>query len=271
MKPAPFEYAAPRSVEEAVWLLGEDVAPLAGGQSLVPLLNFRLARPAVIVDLNGIDSLGGLIRDDASGTLRIGAMTRQAALERSAMVAEGWPLLGQAVRFAGHPQTRSRGTVGGSVTHADPAAELPAALLALDAVFHLRSVSRARTVAANDFFVGPLTTVREPVELLVEIEVPALAAGARTAFVEHARTHGDFATAGAAVVLGSDGAGAAIAVLGVEGKPTRVRAAEYALRGGASFREAAELVAASAGDEYRRALVAELVFRALTEAAGQSH
>ena len=122
-------------------------------------------------------------------------------------------------------------------------------------------------MAASDFFLGPLTTVLEPSELLVEIEVPALPAGARTAFVEHARTHGDFATAGAAVVLGPDG-GAAIAVLGFEGKPTRVRAAEDALRGGASFREAAELIAASAGDEYRRALVAELVVRAMTEAAG---
>jgi CO/xanthine dehydrogenase FAD-binding subunit len=266
LKPAPFEYAAPGSVEEAVSLLGEDVAPLAGGQSLVPLLNFRLARPGLIVDLNGIDSLAGLGADDA-GALRIGAMTRQAAVERSAVVAERWPLLRQAVRFAGHPQIRSRGTVGGSVAHADPAAELPAALLALDAVFHVRSASGARTVAASDFFVGPLTTVLELGELLVEIEVPALPAGAATAFVEHARTHGDFATAGAAVVFGSDG-GAAIAVLGIAGKPTRVRAAEYALRGGASFREAAELIAASAGDEYRRALVAELVLRALSVAAG---
>jgi CO/xanthine dehydrogenase FAD-binding subunit len=269
LKPAPFEYLAPRSVEEAVSLLGEDVVPLAGGQSLVPLLNFRVARPAVIVDLNGIDSLAGLRRDDPSGALRIGAMTRQAAVERSGTVADGWPLLRQAARFAGHPQTRSRGTVGGSVAHADPAAELPAALLALDAVFHVRSASSgSRAVSARDFFVGPLTTVLERGELLVEIEVPAPPAGARTAFVEHARTHGDFAVAGAAVVVGPDGAGAAIAVLGVEGKPTRVRAAEDALRRGASFREAGELVAASARDDYRRALVSELVVRALTEARG---
>lgn len=269
MKPAPFEYVAPQTVEEALSLLGEDVAPLAGGQSLMPLLNLRLARPAMIVDLNGIGSLAGLRRDE-TGALRIGAMTRQAALERSALVAEGWPLLRQAVRFAGHPQTRSRGTVGGSVAHADPAAELPAALLALDAVFHVRSASASRAVAARDFFLGPLTTVLEPGELLVEIEVPAGAPGARTAFVEHTSTHGDFATAGAAVVLGPDpgAALAAIAVLGIEGKPTRVRAAEDALRGGASFREAAELIAASARDEYRRALVAELVVRALGQAAG---
>jgi CO/xanthine dehydrogenase FAD-binding subunit len=265
LKPAPFEYAAPRSLEEAVSLLGEDAAALAGGQSLVPLLNLRLARPALVVDLNGIDSLAGIRAEDSA--LRIGALTRQCALERSPAVTARWPLLRQAVRFSGHPQTRSRGTVGGSVAHADPAAELPVALLALDAVFHLRSASGARTVAASEFFLGPLTTVREPGELLVEIEVPALAAGAATAFVEHARTHGDFATAGAAVVLGADG-GAAIAVLGIGGTPTRVRAAECALCGGASFREAGELIAASVGDEYRRALVAELVWRALDEAAG---
>jgi CO/xanthine dehydrogenase FAD-binding subunit len=124
-------------------------------------------------------------------------------------------------------------------------------------------------VAAGDFFRGPLTTALEPGEMLIEIEVPALPAGARTAFVEHARTHGDFATAGAAVVLGADGA-AAIAVLGIGGRPTRVRAAEYALGGGASFREVAELIAAPAADDYRRALVAELVLRALTDAAGAS-
>lgn len=265
MKPAPFDYAAPRSVQEAVSLLGEDVVALAGGQSLVPLLNLRLARPALVVDLNGIDSLAGIHAEGP--TLRIGALTRQSALERSPVVAERWPLLRQAVRFVGHPQTRSRGTVGGSVAHADPAAELPAALLALDAVFHMRSVaSGTRSVPADDFFLGPLTTALRSGELLVEIEVPALPAGARTAFAEYARTHGDFATAAAAVVLGPD-AGAAIAVLGIGGKPTRVRAVEDALQGGAGFRQVAEVIAEGAGDEYRRALVTELVVRALTAAA----
>ena len=265
LKPAPFEYAAPRTVEEALPLLGEDVTPLAGGQSLVPLLNLRLARPAMVVDLNRIESLAYVSRGPEE-SLRIGALARQAAVERSELVAEGWPLLGQAVRYAGHPQIRSRGTVGGSVAHADPAAELPAALLALDARFHLRSAARSRTVAAGDFFLGPLTTVLEPGELLVEIEVPAVAAGARSAFVEHARTHGDFATAGVAVVLRPDGGGA-IAILGIDGKPTRARAAEYALLGGASVEEAAEFAATPIRDDYRRALVAELVRRALSEAA----
>ena len=212
MKPAPFEYAAARSVEEALGLLGDDVALLAGGQSLVPLLNLRLARPALVVDLNGIDSLAHVGRDDA-GALRLGAMTRQAAVQRSVLVSERWPLLHQAVLLAGHPQTRSRGTIGGSVAHADPAAELPAALLALDARFHVRSASSGtRSVPARDFFLGPLTTALGPGELLVEIEVPAQPAGARTAFVEHARTHGGFAIAGAAVVLRPDGGGA-IAIL----------------------------------------------------------
>jgi CO/xanthine dehydrogenase FAD-binding subunit len=152
------------------------------------------------------------------------------------------------------------------VAHADPAAELPAALLALDARLHLRSASGVRTVGARDFFLGPLTTVREADELLVEIAVPPLPAGTGTAFVEAARTHGDFATAGAAVVLRADG-GAAIGLLGVGGAPRRAVAAEYALGGGASLREAAALAGELARDDWRRALVAELVRRALEAAA----
>lgn len=214
MKPAPFDYAAPRSLDEALALLDEDAKPLAGGQSLVPLLNFRLARPRLLVDLNGVPGLAGIRR--AGGTLRIGAMTRQAALERSGIVAEGWPMLREAVRHAGHPQTRNRGTVGGSVAHADPAAELPCALAALDARFRVRSARGARTLAAAELFAGPLQTVLEPDELLVEIEVPPVPPGTRTGFAEHARTHGDFALAGVAVV------GDRIALLGVAPTPVVV-------------------------------------------------
>ena len=199
MKPAPFDYAAPRSLEAALALLGDESRPLAGGQSLVPMLNFRIAQPARLVDLNAIGELDYL--RCADGALRIGALTRQAALERSELVERRWPLLVEAVRLVGHPAIRSRGTVGGSVAHADPAAELPVALAALDARFHLRSVRGARSLPPSDFFLGPLTTALEPDELLVEIEVPALPEGARAAFVEQARTHGDFAIAGAAVVL----------------------------------------------------------------------
>jgi CO/xanthine dehydrogenase FAD-binding subunit len=266
VKPAPFEYLAPRSLEEALGALGDDVTPLAGGQSLLPLLNLRVARPAVILDLNRVSELDYL-QVGQDGALRIGALTRQSVVERSSVVARGWPLLGQAVRFVGHRQTRSRGTVGGSVAHADPTAELPTALLALDARVHVRSASGARIVAARDFVLGPLTTALEPGELLVEVEVPPVVEGAGTAFVEWGRTHGDFATAGAAVVLRPGGEGA-IAVFGARGSPGRAWAAEEALRGGASVHEVAALAAEPARDDWRRALVADLVRRALAQAAG---
>jgi CO/xanthine dehydrogenase FAD-binding subunit len=199
VKPAPFEYAAPGSVEEALELLAApDSRVLAGGQSLVPLLNFRLARPARLVDVNRIAELALLRR--SAGVLHIGATVRQAALERSEIVNRHWPLLAQAVRHAGHAATRSRGTVGGSVAHADPRAELPVALTALGARFHLRSPAGRRTLTADELFQGPLTTAIGDGELLEEIEVPPLPAGTRTGFAEYARTHGDFAQAAVAVV-----------------------------------------------------------------------
>ena len=228
MKPPPFEYQAPASVEEALGLLGPDSAVLAGGQSLVPLLNLRLARPELVVDLNGVAELDYIRADD--GVLRIGAMTRQAALERSELVRERWPLLHKAVRFVGHAQIRTRGTVGGSVAHADPAAELPVALAALGARFLLRSPRGKRVLGTGELFVGPLSTSREPDELLVEIEVPEQPAGAGAGFSEHARTHGDFATAGAAAVV-VPGSHAGIALLGAGPVPARAEAAEEALVG----------------------------------------
>jgi carbon-monoxide dehydrogenase medium subunit len=191
MKPAPFDYAAPETLEDALALLGDDSRPLAGGQSLVPLLNFRFARPERLVDLNGIAGHDQVREQD--GSLRIGMLARQAALYDVAR----WPLLVDAVNHVGHPQTRNRGTVCGSAAHGDAAAELPAALLALRARFHLRSTRGARVVEADDFFVGYLETAAEPDELLVEIEVPPHPAEWR--FVEYARTHGDWAVVGAAV------------------------------------------------------------------------
>jgi CO/xanthine dehydrogenase FAD-binding subunit len=265
VKPAPFEYRAPASVEEALPLLGLDSAVLAGGQSLVPLLNLRLARPELVVDVNGLAELDYLRSGD--GALRIGAMTRQVALERSEAVRRGWPLLHKAVRLVGHRQIRSRGTVGGSVAHADPAAELPAALLALGASFHLRSAGRARRVGAEEFFLGPLETVREPDELLVEVEVPELPEAAGGGFAEYARTHGDFATAGAVAVV-APGGHAGIALLGAGPVPVRARAAERALAGGADSREAAELAARDVEGDHRRALCTELARRAIEEAMG---
>ncbi len=263
VKPAPFEYAAPRSVEEAVGMLGEEAKALAGGQSLVPLLNFRLARPELVVDINGLAELDYARAGD--GLLRIGALTRQTTLERDQSVARGWPLLRLATRLVGHPQIRNRGTVGGSVAHADPTAELPVALLALDARFVARSPRGERRLPASEFFLGPLTTALEADELLVEIEAPAPPPGAGSGFAEHARTHGDFAIAGAAAVV-APGEHAAIALLGAGPVPVRAGEAERALLAGAEPREAATLAAGLVSEGPRRALCAELVRRAVEEA-----
>jgi CO/xanthine dehydrogenase FAD-binding subunit len=234
VKPAPFEYVAARSVEEALAALSiEGARVLAGGQSLVPLLNLRAVRATRLVDINDA-GLGVIRRRD--GVLELGATVRQAALERSRLIAEHWPLLAQAVAHVGHLATRSRGTVGGSVVHADPRAQLPAALAALD----------ARFVEA-----GPL---------LVSIEVPSLPAGARTAYAEFARTRGVFADAGAAVVLAPGHA--RVALLGT-GRATR---AEAALLSGAGAAEAAELAAEAVEGDHRRALVADVTRRALNAA-----
>jgi CO/xanthine dehydrogenase FAD-binding subunit len=234
VKPAPFEYVAPRSVPEAVEALaGEGAWVLAGGQSLVPLLNLREVRPSRVVDINGA-GLGVIRRRD--GVLHLGAAVRQAALLRSSVVAERWPLLAEAVRHVGHAATRSRGTVGGSVVHGDPRAQLPAVLAALDAGFEYAD------------------------KLLVSIVVPPLPAGARTAYAEFARTRGVFPDAGAAVVLAPGEA--RIALLGT-GRATR---AEAAVRAGASAREAAELAADEVEGDHHRALVADVTRRALERA-----
>lgn len=209
MKPPPFEYVAAASTEEALEALAEhgwEAKPLAGGQSLIPMLNFRLARPGVLVDLNGTPELAGL-EATAEGGLRIGAMTRQREAERSALVRERAPLLAEVLPWVAHPQIRNRGTVGGSAAHADPAAELPAALLALDARFHLRSAAGERAVGATEFFAGLFTTALAPDELLVAIQIPAAPQGATWAFDEVARRHGDYAMAGVAAALSVDGDG----------------------------------------------------------------
>jgi CO/xanthine dehydrogenase FAD-binding subunit len=265
MKPAPFHYAAPASVQEALALLdAEDARPLAGGQSLVPLLNFRLARPVLLVDLNRVEALEW--SEATAGALRIGAMTRQTALLRSRAVAQRWPLLSQALAHVGHAATRSRGTIGGSVAHADPRAELPTALAALDARFHLRAPVGERTVTVAEMFAGPYTTALRDGELLVEVEVPAPPPAARMAFVEHARTRGDFALAGAAVVV-APAAHAAIALLGADTVPVRAAEAERALLGGADAAEVAHLATTGVADDHRRALLTALIERALASVA----
>jgi CO/xanthine dehydrogenase FAD-binding subunit len=270
VKPAPFAYDDPGTMAEALDLLarhGAEAKVLAGGQSLVPLMNFRLARPERLVDVNRIGELAYLREQD--GALRIGSLTRTAELERSPLVAERWPLLAEAARLVGHAAIRTRGTVGGSVAHADPAAELPAALTALGAVFQVRSARGSRDVAAGDFFLTHFTTVLEPDELLVEIAVPPVAPGSGTAIVEHARVHGDFALGGAAVVVGADRA--SVVLLAAGPTPVRAVAVEEALADGADPGEAAGLAAGAvdvvAEADYRRALAAELTRRALTVAA----
>lgn len=286
MKPPPFEYDDPRTLDEALALLaehGEDAKILAGGQSLVPLLNFRLARPERLIDVNGISQLDYLRFDDRA--LRIGALVRHSALERSQEVRRHLPLLHQAVRLVGHVQIRNRGTVGGSVAHADPAAELPVAFAALGARFHVASVRGGRTLDADELFVTHLTTALEPDELLTEIEVPLPDQSARAAFLEFARRHGDFALGGAAVVLGLDGAGicttSAVALLAAAPTPLRSTAAEQAIRGRTVDDVAAREAAAAAvagisptGDvhgstEYRRDLIEALVRRAILAAGAK--
>jgi len=282
MKPAKFDYHDPNTLDEALGLMaqfGDQARPLAGGQSLVPLMNFRLIRPAHLIDLNGVNELSYLKADD--GALRIGATTRQRELERSAIVAQRWPLLREAVSFIGHIQIRNRGTVGGSLAHAFPSAELPVAMVTLDASFILRSAANRRTARAQDFFLSYMTTMLEPGELLTEIDVPALPANSGCSYQEVNRRHGDFALAGAAALLALDGAGAIgharLTLTGVT--PIRSHQAEEFLLGKkpseAVFRDAAQRATENleqdsdihASAEYRRDACAVLARRALTQAA----
>lgn len=289
MKPASFDYHRPETLDEALDLLAEsggDAKALAGGQSLVPAMNFRLARPEVLVDLNGIPALAHVHRE-ADGGLTIGAMTRQRAAERSDLVARAAPLLSEALPSVAHPQIRNRGTVGGSLAHADPAAELPAVMVALDARFVLRSRAGTRTAAAETFFVGPLTTELRADELLTEIRIPPSAPGVGTAFVEVSRRQGDFALVGVAVRLTLDDAGACasvrIALLSVGDGPVLAAGAMAVLAGSvpeaAAIEEAArvacEIDIDPPGDihasvAYRRQLARVLVRRALFKASERS-
>ncbi len=209
MKPAPFDYLAPDSLEAALAALaqhGGEAKVLAGGQSLIPVMNFRLAQPALLVDLNRVPDLAW-VRAGDDGGLSLGAMTRQRRLERDPLVAERAPLMAEAVPFIAHPQIRNRGTVGGSLAHADPAAELPAIAVALRARLRLARSNGERWVAAGDFFQGLLTTALEPDELLVEIALPPLPPRTGWSFMEIARRHGDYAQVGIAalVTLDEDG------------------------------------------------------------------
>jgi CO/xanthine dehydrogenase FAD-binding subunit len=283
MKPAPFEYFQPRSVNEALALLAEhagDVKPLAGGQSLIPAMNFRLATPSVLVDLNGLNELAYINDGD---TLRIGAMTRQRAVERSAVVAKHAPLLAETMPFIAHAAIRNRGTIGGSLAHADPAAELPAVMLALDARFTIRSGSSSRMVPARDFFTGLFATAIEPGELLTGIDIPKAIKHTGYAFQEISRRHGDFALVGvaAAVTLDADGrcASARIALLSVGDSPMLAEQASAVLKGQVPSADGIKAAADAAAQQdidppsdihasakYRRQLANVLTRRVLTRA-----
>ncbi len=286
MKPPSFAYARPDGLAGALDLLaqyGADARPLAGGQSLIPMLALRLARPSLLVDLGRLAELTQLTVQD--GRLVVGAMVRQRRIERDPLVAEHLPLLAAATRLIGHPSIRNRGTLGGSLAHADPSAEYPAVALALDAELVVRGPGGERVVPARDFFLGPFTTALAENELLVAARFRLPSASTGWAIEELARRHGDFALAGAVALLerGSHGtcALAALALFGVATRPVRATAAEQALTGrqvtAETIAEAAAL-AVEAIDEplsdvhgsaaYRKRVTPAVVRRAL-EAAWQ--
>ncbi|MBC7782176.1 MAG: xanthine dehydrogenase family protein subunit M [Proteobacteria bacterium] len=287
MKPPQFDYAAPSSLHEALTLLAAtdgDAKPLAGGQSLMPVLAFRLASPRLLVDLRRIPDLDR-IDIDANG-VRLGAKVRWRDIERDARLKTALPLLAEAILHVAHYQIRNRGTVGGSLAHADPAAELPGIAVACDATIEIASVRGTRSVAADRFFEGALTTVLEPDELIVSITFPAWPSGRVGAFEELARRHGDFAMAGTAVWFdraavdgGARASNTHIGVIGASDRPRRLPAAEAVLNGrvvdATSIAETAHAAAQAvdpaddlhASAAYRRNLVEVLVERALIRAA----
>ncbi len=236
MKPPPFDYFAPRSQPEALSLLaqhGDRAKVLAGGQSLIPLLNFRLAHPEVLVDINRIPELD-YVREWDGGVV-IGALTRQATLERAESVRARLPILSEAAHLIGHLPIRHRGTVGGNLAHADPASELPAVMLALEAEFVLASQQGRRVIAADQFFTGMMTTALQPGELLVEVRARGLPASTGGAFTEITRRHGDYALVGAVALITLNAVGrcerARLALCGVGPTPLRVPEAEQMLIG----------------------------------------
>jgi len=287
MKPAPFSYVRPMTVEEAVSALaqqGGEAKVLAGGQSLVAMMNMRLLKPRCLVDINRVAALD-YIRDD-NGTLVIGALTRLSAAETSPLVARQCPLMTEAIQHVAHRPIRNRGTVGGNLAHADPTSELPAVALATDATFVARSASGQRTIPAADFFVGQLTSALRPDELLTEVRMPTpRPSGQGWSFMEVSPRKGDYALVGVAATLQvKDGAcqAARLVYCGVGGRAQRVPEAEQALVGRAADEAAFRAAARIAGERvhppsdfhataaYRRDLVTTLTRRALTQALARS-
>ena len=288
MKPAPFKYYAPTTVDEALAHLaqhGYDAKALAGGQSLIPLLNFRLARPSVIVDLNNVSELFYIRPDD--GGLFIGAMTRQRQVEHDPLVAERAPLVHEVMPQIAYPQIRTRGTFGGSLAHADPSAELVAVSIALNARFRLRSQAGERWVPADEFFAGLFATVLEPDELLVEVALPAMPPRSGWAFQQITRRHHDFCIAGVAVSVTLADKGqceqAKLVFLSAGDGPVIARQAAEMLKGQAPTPELIQAAAEKAAEEeidpgsdihasaeYRRHLAKVLARRTLTQAFERS-
>jgi carbon-monoxide dehydrogenase medium subunit len=283
MKLPPFEYACPTTLPEAVQFLAarDDAKALAGGQSLVPMLAFRLLQPTLLVDLRKVADLRGISVTDKG--VRLGAMTRWRDIEDDARLAAAHPLLKAAIAHVAHYQIRNRGTVGGSLAHADPAAEMPGIALTCEAEIAVAGKSGARVIRAADFFMGALTTALAADEIIVDVRLPRWPKGRRWGFQEFARRRGDFAMAGAAVFYDEDAHGRAtnahVGVIGVADRPLRLATVE-ALINGQTIDEAAiaraEAAAAAAVDPpedihasaaFRRALAGTMVERALRQAA----
>jgi CO/xanthine dehydrogenase FAD-binding subunit len=289
MKPAPFEYFAPTHVGEALDLLadyGDEAKILAGGQSLMPLMNMRLARPRVVIDINRLAELV-YVSPCADGTFAIGALTRQRAVERSSLLQAHYPLLVATMPCIGHVQIRNRGTIGGSIAHADPAAELPALSLALEAEFVVQSAIRQRVIAAAEFFRTYLTTALEPVEMLTEVRFPAWKRQWQWGFQEVCRRDGDFALVGTVALLQMDDDAvcreARLTMFGVGGTPLRLQRVEKMLVGRSIddgvLKDVARAVAETlepdsdihASAEYRREVGGVVARRALEAAVGTAN
>jgi len=282
VKPAPFAYECPGSVDEAVALLAShpgEAKILAGGQSLVPLLNFRMLRPGLLVDVNRLSELDFL--EERGDGLRVGALTRHYKLETSPLVRRRLPLLAEAVAHVGHTAIRNRGTIGGSLAHADPAAELPMIAVLLDAEIHTRCAAGGRRHRAADFFLSPLTTLLGEDEIVSEIVFPDLPPRTGSSFEEVSLRHGDFAIAASAATVTATGgtiASARLAVTGVDAVPRRLTEVEAGLVGQKFSPDLVEVAARQARDsvnpgddlrasaDYRRHLVAVLAERVLTDA-----
>lgn len=284
MKPAPFKYIAATSLAHALALKaehGDDAKFLAGGQSLMPTMNFRLSRPAILIDINLIDDLAG-VRSSGTTSSKVGALTRYRALERDSFFAQTYPLIAEALPHIAHPQIRNRGTIGGNLCHADPASELPAIAVALQARLHVRGSGGERSVAAADFFLGALTTDLQPDEMLVCIELPLPRPRTGCCFMEMARRRGDYAIVGVAAMLtlgdGDECIGARLVFCGIGEAPVDASGAAEAVIGRIIDDAAIREIAATAQRmidpggsihgtaDYQRHVAGVLTERALTTA-----